>query len=187
MTRATRIRAGALAMGLVLVGTGVANAQSAANGQGANTFSGTCQLSGTIAFTPPLSNTAQPINQRVQARGTCSGKFTDRGGRTSDLLNAPITYRATEYAPNASCNGGTDSGSGRLTFPSGAIGFTISETRGVAAAPGRLNGAKGGSAAGEANVSPTGNPQQVLTACASSGLPEAPFDGRATTTPSISG
>jgi hypothetical protein len=182
------VRALALVTLLVLVGAGEAGARRARVARGANTFTGSCQLSGTIAFIPPLTSTPQNVTQQVQASGTCWGQFVGRKGHAHLLNNAPVTYQATEYAPGATCDGGSDNGSGTITFPYGSIKFTISETRIVAVALVTMKGDKGGSAAGQANVSPTANPQQVLTACGSAtGLTQAPFDARAATTPSISG
>lgn len=184
--RRPTLRSALLAIGIMLLGAAPAGAKHAVRHR-ANTFSGSCELSGTITFTPPLTNTAQDITQHADALGTCSGTFTGRSGRRHQLINAPVSYQAVEFAPGASCDGGADSGNGTLTFPYGSIGFTISETRVVVAALVTLKGDRGGSAAGQANVSPTGNPEQQLAACGSSGLSQAPFDARAATTPSISG
>ncbi len=174
-------------MGVMLLGAVPAAANRASHAVRANTFTGSCQLSGIITFTPPLSNTAQDITQRARATGSCSGTFTGHDGQRHQLNNAPVSYQATEYAPNTSCNGGTDSGTGTITFPYGTIRFTISETRVVAVAAVTLNGDQSGAATGQANVSPSGDPLQVLAACNSAGLSQARFDARAATTPSISG
>ena len=91
MTRAIRIPAGALVVGLALIGAGQAAAHRTAARHHANTFAGTCQLSGTIAFMPPLTNTPQPLTQRARATGTCSGTFTGRNGREHTLANAPVS------------------------------------------------------------------------------------------------
>jgi hypothetical protein len=50
-----------------------------------------------------------------------------------------------------------------------------------------LKGDAGGSAAGQANVSPSANPVAIAQACAGKGLTEVPIDAQASTTPSISG
>ena len=187
MTRASAVRAVALVIGVALIGPVQAAAHRSPARHAANNFTGECSLSGTSAFSPPLTGTAQPTTQTAQATGTCTGTFVGRNGRSHQLSNAPVSYRATEFAPSVSCDGGSDSGSGTISFPYGPIRFTISETRVVAVAVVTLQGAKGGSASGQANVSPTGNPEQVLAACNAGGLASAPFDARAATTPSISG
>jgi polyvinyl alcohol dehydrogenase (cytochrome) len=153
----------------------------------ANTFSGSCQLTGSVTFQPPLTNNPQSVRQHAHATGACSGTFTDRAGATHQLSSAPVTYRATELANNATCGAGTDTGSGVLQFAYGEIKFSISETRAGPVVTATAQGTQGGSAAAEGNVSPSQKPVTVLQACASTGLAQAPIDIRVTTTPSISG
>jgi hypothetical protein len=185
--RATTLRAAAFAVGIVLIGAGQAGADRAAAKHRANTFSGTCKLSGTATWDPPMTNTPQAATQRVQATGTCSGTFTGRNGRARQLNDALVSWQTTEYTPDASCSAETDSGSGKVTFQYGTIRFTISETRVTAGAAFTLKGARGGSAAGEANISPNADPVAITEACGGAGLTEAPTDIQTTTTPSISG
>jgi hypothetical protein len=184
--RSILTRAAAFGAAVALTATGMVDA-AAARRHHANTFSGHCALSGTISFVPPMTNTPHDLTQYARATGTCTGTFTGHNGRTHDLNNAPVSYRATEFAPNASCQAATDSGSGRLVFPYGAIRFTVTETRVEAGVAVMLKGARGGSAAGQANVSPSANPEQIIAECAGSGVPSAPFEAQAMTTPSISG
>jgi hypothetical protein len=185
--RTTTIRAAAVAVGIFLIGAGQASADRAAPSHDANTFSGSCKLSGTSAFDPPLTNTQQPGTQQVQATGTCSGTFTGGHGRAHQLNNAPVSWQTTEYTSGASCTAGTLSGSGNVTFQYGTISFTISETTVGPAAAFTLKGAQGGSAAGQANISPTADPVALTQACAGAGIADAPVDIQMTTTPSISG
>jgi hypothetical protein len=182
------MRAAAFAIGIVLTGAGQAGVDPAAASDGANSFNGSCKVSGTAVFDPPLTNTAQAVTQRVQATGTCSGTFTGRDGRTHQLNNAPVGWQTTEYAPDGSCSAETAaSGSGQVTFQYGTIRFTISETVAGPFAAFTLKGAKGGSAAGQANISPNADPVAIAEACAGAGLTEVPVDIQATTMPSISG
>lgn len=187
MSRIATTRAAALALGIVLIGAGQASADRAAPSHDANTFSGSCKFSGTAAFDPPLTNTQQAGTQQVQATGTCSGTFTGRNGRAHQLNDAPVSWQTTEYTPDGSCAAGTDSGSGKITFEYGTIGFTISENTVGPVAVFTLKGALGGSAAGQANISPSADPVALTQACAGAGITEAPVDVQATTTPSISG
>ena len=187
MRHATTTRAAALAAGIALIGAGQAGADRAAASDGANTFSGSCKLSGTATWDPPMTNTPQAATQRVQATGTCSGTFTGDNGRARQLNNAPVSWQTTEYTTDASCSAETDSGSGKVTFEYGTIRFTISETRVAPVAAFTLKGAKGGTATGEANISPNADPVAITEACGGAGLTEAPTDIQATTTPSISG
>ena len=187
MRRETTTRAAAFAVGIALIGAGQASADRAVAKHGANTFSGSCKVSGTATWDPPMTNTAQAATQRVQATGTCSGTFTGPNGRARQLNNAPVSWQTTEYTPDASCSAETDSGSGKVTFEYGTIRFTISETRVAPVAAFTLKGAKGGTATGEANISPSADPVAITQACGGPGLIEAPSDIQATTTPSISG
>jgi hypothetical protein len=181
------MRAAVLAVGFVLIGAGQPGVDRAAASDGANTFSGSCALSGTAFFDPPLTNTPQALTQRVRATGTCSGTFTGRNGRTHQLNDAPVIWQTTEYTPDASCSGETDTGSGRITFQYGTIRFTILETSVGPVTAFALNGAAGGSAAGQANISPSADPVAISKACSGAGLTEVPIDIKATTTPAISG
>lgn len=187
MSRITTTRATALALGIVLIGAGQASADRAAPRHDAKTFSGSCKLSGTAVFDPPLTNTQQAGTQQVQATGTCSGTFTGRNGRAHHLNNAPVSWQTMEYTPDGSCTVGTLSGTGKVTFQYGTINFTISENTVGPVAAFTLKGAQGGSAAGQANISPSADPVAITQACAGAGLTEAPVDIQATTTPSISG
>jgi hypothetical protein len=181
------MQAAALAAGIVLIGIGQAGVDRAAARDRANTFSGSCKLSGTAVWDPPMTNTPQAATQRVQATGTCSGTFTGHNGRAHPLNNARVSWQTTEYTPDASCSAETDSGTGKVTFHYGTIRFTISESRVAPLAAFTLTGAAGGSAAGEANISPSADPVAISQACAGAGLKEAPSDIQVTTTPSISG
>jgi hypothetical protein len=181
------MRAAAFAVSIVLIGAGQAGADRAAASAGANTFSGSCKLSGTAAWDPPITNMPQAATQRVQATGTCTGTFTGHDGQAHQLNNALVSWQTTEYTPDASCSAETDSGSGKVTFQYGTIRFTISESRVAPVAAFTLKGAEGGSAAGEANISPSADPVAITEACGGAGLAEAPTDIQTTTTPSISG
>lgn len=187
MRRATTVRTAAFAVGIILIGAGQAGVGRAAARDRANTFTGSCKLSGTAVFDPPLTNTAQAGTQRVQATGTCSGTFTARDGQAHQLNDALVGWQTTEYTSGASCTAGTLSGSGKVTFQYGTITFTISETTVGPVAAFTLKGTQGGSAAGQANISPSADPVALTQACAGAGITEAPVDIQVSTTPSISG
>jgi hypothetical protein len=185
--RITTTRAAALGVGIVLIVAGQASIDRAVASERAKTFSGSCKFSGTAVFDPPLTNTVQAGSQRVQAKGTCSGTFTARNGQAHQLNDAPVRWQTTEYTTGASCTAGSDSGHGKISFRNGTIRFTISETSGPGVAAFTLKGAKGGSAAGQANISPSADPVAITEACAGAGLTEAPVDIQVSTTPSMSG
>jgi polyvinyl alcohol dehydrogenase (cytochrome) len=161
--------------------------RSPGSGDPASTFSGSCQLSGTVSFKPPLTVRPQPIDQDATATGTCTGTFVDRGGHSHALNAAPVSYRGTEHGDDASCGGGTDSGSGQLTFPYGTIGFAISEVRATGGVVATITGNAGGSARALAEPSPSQSPASIAQACAGTGLREAAIDIQVRTTPDLSG
>ncbi len=187
MIRTTRTRAAALALGIVLICVGQARADRAAPGHDANTFSGSCKLSGTAVFDPPLTSTAQAATWHVEATGTCSGTFTGHNGRAHQLNDSRVSWHTTETTAGTSCIAGTNSGSGKITFQYGTIRITISETTGPGVAAFTLQGAAGGSGAGQVNISPSANPVAITQACAGAGISEAPVDIQVVTTPAISG
>ncbi len=154
---------------------------------GASTFAGNCQLSGSVSFQPALTVSPQSVSQTAIASGTCSGTFTDRGGHAHAVSGTPATYRAVEHATSATCQAGTDIGTGSLGFPWGDVAFAISETRAGPLVSATANGAAGGSALGEGNISPSANPVTIAQACSGTGLSQAPIDIRLSTTPSMSG
>src|SRR5436190_20574500 len=111
-----------------------------------STFSGSCALSGTVQFQPPLTNTPQTVRDLARARGTCSGTLTDSRGQTRQLNATTVSYFATDAGSEVSCGltpGAT--GTGELVFQSAKLCFNLSETRPAAAAERRLNRTRGGS------------------------------------------
>lgn len=152
----------------------------------ASSFSGSCSLSGSVSFTPPLTTSPQPVDQSAHASGTCSGTFVDRQGKTHQLSGAPASYVGSEHGDSASCGAGTDEGSGRLEFPEGTIRFSISEVRGAAVVAASLTGTAGGSAKALAEPSQSQDPA-TLQQCAGAGIQQAKIDIHAQTTPTISG
>jgi len=67
------------------------------------------------------------------------------------------------------------------------IPFGFAELRGTGGAAIRLEGKRGGSAAGEANASPSEDPAAIAAACAGPGLRSVSIDITLATTPAISG
>jgi hypothetical protein len=153
---------------------------------GARTFSGTCQLTGTVTFSPPLKTTPGTGEDFATESGTCSGTLTDRSGHSQQLSNASVGYVAWDQGL-ASCEAGSASGGGVLFLPGGPIRFLLNEQRATGGSLLQLTGVRGGSASGTANISPSANPVTIATECAGSGLASAPVDIDIATTPSISG
>jgi len=151
------------------------------------TFDGSCDFSGAVTFSRPMTNTPQPLVQTAVAPGTCTGSLTDRRGRTRQLDNAPVTYRAVSSGDSVSCGAGTATGSGTLAFAAGKLRFEMSETRAAAFPTLELTGARGGSAEALARPSSSQDPAAAVAACAGSGLEEFLFDAHMQTTEPLSG
>jgi hypothetical protein len=151
------------------------------------TFAGSCELTGTVLFTPPLAAAPRPTTDYAQETGTCSGTLT-AAGRSTQVSGAPVRYFATDTGQAGSCAGSVDAvGWGDLAFPRAVIFFRLAETRVSGAAQLSLTGDSGGAAQGAAAISSTANPIQIAEDCAGSGLRSAPVDISLETTPAISG
>lgn len=152
----------------------------------ARTFDGGCDLSGSVAFTPPLKSSPQDLTQSASAPGKCSGTFTDAAGRRHDLSNLPVTFSETSFAKQASCASGTATGPGKLSFRYGTIRFKFSEIRGGPVPVATATGLAGGSAHGTATPSPGQDPKSAAD-CAGAGIKKFQIDIHLETTPNISG
>ena len=160
--------------------TALALSSSAAAAPGVETFDGTCEMSGVIRHDPPLTGLPTPTEVRGSFSGTCSGEFTDRNGRTSQLDAAPASYEVRDAGGDLSCLGGTATGTGSLIFGRGQeIEFSLTERR---PAPGlavvTLEGAAGGSATVFGTVSPSEDLMEINERCNGSGLRVVHGDAR---------
>jgi hypothetical protein len=176
-------RAFVLALAAALAGS----SQASADRHGTATFSGRCELAGTVAFDPPLTNQPQATTQLARLSGTCSGRFVDVRGRAHELDGAPVSDVARSVAPEGSCLAGTAAGLGTLTFPDGRIRFRLSETRLAAFPLLTFEGARSGSARAPATPSTTQDPIAALQACAGPGVAAFDIDARLQTTPQMTG
>ena len=150
-------------------------------------FDGSCQFSGAVHFSPPMTNTPQPIAQSADAPGTCDGTFIDRRGRKHALGGAGARYRASSAGDAVSCAFGLAAGSGSLVFRWGSIGFTMNEYRGGATPLIRLQGNAGGEAWMPVTPSQSSDPVAALQACNGAGLDEFDLDAHMQTTEAIRG
>ena len=151
-----------------------------------NTFEGTCTMAGTVTQDPPMTNVPAPGQATARLSGTCSGTLTDRRGRTHTLDAAPSRYVA-RASGTVGCGGGTTAGAGALRIAGRRIRFSFSEVRGPGVATVRLEGRRGGSATGTANVSSSEDPAEIAAACGGAGLREVDIEAQLATTPSLSG
>lgn len=155
---------------------------------GAESFEGTCELSGVIRHQPPL--TEEPAATRIHGSfsGVCSGVFTERDGSMHQLDAAPADYEVRDAGGDLSCLGGTATGTGSLRFGRGReIDFSLTERR---PAPGlavvALEGAAGGSASVFGTLSPSEDLMELNERCNGAGLRLVRGDARIVS-PGISG
>jgi len=135
-------------------------------------FDGTCDMSGTVRHTPPLTGEPAPTAVRGSFSGTCSGELTDSDGRTRQLDGASAAYEVRDAGGELSCLGGTATGTGSLIFGRGQeIEFSLTERR---PAPGlavvTLEGAAGGSATVLGTVSPSEDLMELNERCNGAGV-----------------
>jgi hypothetical protein len=152
-----------------------------ATDQATTSFTGTCQLTGTVAFQPALTLATQSGRVNVTAPGTCSGQLTLPDGASQSLHAQPATINGASQG-SESCELGDGTGAADLTLAGQALHFTYSEIRAGPALALTATGALGGSALAEGNISPSANPINILTACTSTGLTQAPIDVRVVAT-----
>jgi hypothetical protein len=158
----------------------------AAGGGRTETFDGTCQMTGLLRQSPPITNTPQEGRAAARVRGTCSGTLTDARGRTHELSDASARY-AARAGGSMSCGGGTAEGQGYLQIAGRRVRFLFSEVRGPGVAAVSLQGRAGGSATGTAHVAADENPADIAQRCSSAGLRSVHIELDLTTTPAISG
>jgi hypothetical protein len=107
---------------------------------------GDCEMSGVIRHRPAMTMQSAPTKVRGNFTGVCSGKLTDRRGRTRSVKDALARYEG-RGAGELSCLGGTAPGTGRLIFDRGPqIEFRLTERRTPGQAEVKLRGKAGGSA-----------------------------------------
>jgi hypothetical protein len=150
-------------------------------------FDGSCEFSGAVTFTPPMTSTPQSIAQHADAPGTCSGRFVDQFGATHQLENSASRYRADSSGDQVSCEFGMAAGTGTLTFPYGEIAFAMNEYRGGATPLIRLTGTAGGEAWMPVTPSQGSDPTAAVQACNGAGLDHFELDAHMQTMGALSG
>jgi hypothetical protein len=150
-------------------------------------FDGTCEFSGAVTFTPPMTSTPQPTRQHANAPGTCTGTYVDHAGASHALDAAPVTYTAESGGDAVSCAFGMASGTGSLVFGDGNLAFTMNEYR-VAATPLiHLGGQAGGEAWMPVTPSQSSDPTAAVQACNAGGLEQFDLDAHLRTNGPIRG
>jgi hypothetical protein len=150
-------------------------------------FDGSCEFSGAVIFTPPMTSTPQPVAQDADAPGTCTGTFVDQFGGTHQLDGATARYRAQSSGDQVSCEFGLASGTGTVSFPDGEIAFAMNEYRGGATPLIRLTGKNGGEAWMPVTPSQSSDPAAAVRACNGAGLDRFELDAHMQTTEALRG
>ena len=135
----------------------------------ANTFDGTCRLTGEFTFDRPLGNTLVPITFTDYATGTCTGTLN---GRPYD---GPAVNQVTGSG-TASCLAAHASSHDTLTFDDGV---TIHLSTDVVGVPPQLAGRFGGAVSGDGVVEVSllaYTDQSTLAACSAGTLRSARYD-----------
>ena len=149
-------------------------------------FAGTCEMSGVIRHSPPMTMVPAQTEIRGNFRGVCSGKLTDRKGRTRKLTNAPASYEGLGKG-ELSCMGGIATGTGKLRFGKGrVIDFRLTERRGPGVATVTLEGKAGGTGVVAGTVSKDQDLQTINEQCMGTGLDVLRGDAKITS-PGIAG
>jgi hypothetical protein len=139
----------------------------------ATSFDGSCDFSGAVSFSPPMTTTPQPVAQSADARGTCNGE--------------PARYLARSSGDAVSCAFGIASGSGRLILVNGSIRFAMTEYRGGATPLIHLVGNRGGEAWMPVTPSQSSDPVAAVQACNSGGLSSFALDAHMQTNGALRG
>jgi hypothetical protein len=143
-----------------------------------DSFAGSCSVQGTVAFSPPATNTLQPLTTTYDASGTCSGTLNGR-----QVSNAPVTMHNVGDA-NGSCPFAqtTGPGQGSITFADGTtIRYSFEFTSVLTEIYLTMKGERSGSATAHGSFLTQRTPPDVTSKCAGEGVAEVPMDLSLTT------
>lgn len=160
---------------VAMVGWGLAPAGAS---EAPDSFAGSCSLQGTISFTPPVTNTHQPLTTTYDATGTCSGTLDGR-----QVSNAPVKMHNVARS-DGSCSDAhtTAPGQGSIAYADGTIiGYTFEYTSVLTEIDLTMHGERSGSATAHATSMTARTPPDVALKCAGAGASEIPLDVSLTT------
>ena len=137
-------------------------------------FAGSCSVQGTVAFTPPATNTPQALTYDYPATGTCTGRLD---GRSISKLPVHVHQAGHSFG---SCNAAhtTAPGAGSLTFDGSAvrIDYTFDFSSDATEVPFTFYGNRSGTADAHGTFLTPRTPPDVGLRCASSGAGSVPMD-----------
>jgi hypothetical protein len=138
-----------------------------------DSFAGSCSFQGTVEFTPPATNTQQPLFFTYRANGTCSGTVDGRS-----VSNAPVKLFHSGHSDGSCLHANTTSpGQGEFTFAGGptipyTFEFQFIGTEGSF----NFQGQRSGSATGTGSfLTQRTSPTSALQ-CGGAGIKTAPMD-----------
>ena len=175
--RASAWRSIWLAGGLIAALAGGGFAQAGANVK-LDSFAGSCSLQGTTTFTPPATNTPQPLTTSYDASGTCSGTLDGR-----QVSNAAVKMHNVGQSYGSCSDAHTTApGDGAITFADGtAVRYTFEFTSVLTEIDLTMYGERSGSAHAHASFLTPRTPPDVALKCAGEGVAEIPMDLSLTT------
>ena len=143
-----------------------------------DSFSGSCELRGTAAFTPPATNQQQKLDVRYSGPGKCTGTLNGRS-----VSAAPVRVAARAEADGSCVRAKTLApGSFRMEFADGttirgSYEFDFVGTDGSVT----VHGTHSGRASGHGTFANDRTPPDISVQCATDGVRSAPLDVDLTT------
>jgi hypothetical protein len=143
-----------------------------------DSFAGSCSLQGTDTFSPPATNTRQPLDVRYDASGTCSGTLDGRR-----ISNAPVKLRQTGRSDGSCPYARTNApGQGSIGFADGTtIRYTFDFTSLLTEVDLTMYGERSGSASAPATFLTSRAQPDVALKCAGEGAAKVPMDMKIST------
>lgn len=158
-------------------------AQSLGRSRHTTSFQGSCSVQGTVAFTPPVSNTNARLRYHYTATGTCSGQIDGR-----DRTTVPVTLHHEGVSYGSCLQAHTTApGHGVLSFGHGTdIRYTLDFRTVGTEVDFNFYGRRSGMATGRGTFITQRSSPQIVTECAGPGLHKAPMDLTLSTQTSLS-
>jgi hypothetical protein len=138
-----------------------------------DSFDGSCSVEGTNTFSPPATNTQQPLTLSYDATGTCTGALNGR-----EVSNAPVRMQNSGRSEGSCIYAYTPTPAyGAITFADGttirySFDFVFVTSDGAMT----FHGERSGSAYGRGSFLTERTPPDTALKCAGEGVAELPLD-----------